>query len=63
MKDDEEDEHLFSDKDRYTVEQLNMFLDETKGKSDVEFSNYFPDLGKFVLLIGCLNVNVMRDRK
>lgn len=31
----------------YTVEQINNFLDETKGKS-VELAEFFPDLNKFV---------------
>lgn len=33
--------------DLYTVEQINAFLDETKGKS-VEIGKFFPDLDKFV---------------
>jgi len=34
--------------DLYTVEEINAFLDETKGKSGVEIEDYFPDLEKFV---------------
>lgn len=40
----------------YTVEQINSFLDETKGKSGVEISDFFPDIDKFV-------ASVMRARK
>ncbi len=32
----------------YSVEQINAFLDETKGKK-VEIGNFFPDLDTFVL--------------
>jgi len=35
-------------KDMYTVEQINSFLDETKGKSGVEIEDYFPDIKKFI---------------
>ncbi|MGL5904911.1 MAG: hypothetical protein ACRCZO_19685 [Cetobacterium sp.] len=31
----------------YTVDQINAFLDKTKGKS-VEVGDFFPDLDKFV---------------
>ncbi len=34
--------------DLYTVEQINCFLDETKGKAGVEIGDFFPDLEKFV---------------
>lgn len=33
--------------DLYTVEQINAFLDETKGRS-TEVSEFFPDLDKFI---------------
>jgi len=42
--------------DLYTVEEINAFLDETKGKSGVEIEDYFPDLEKFVS-------SVMKARK
>jgi len=34
--------------DLYTVDQINSFLDETKGKAGVEIVDFFPDLEKFV---------------
>lgn len=34
--------------DMYTVDQINAFLDKTKGKVGVEVSNYFPDIEKFI---------------
>lgn len=36
--------------DLYSVEQINAFLDETKGKK-VEIGKFFPDLDKFVLSV------------
>ena len=36
--------------DLYAVEQINAFLDETKGKS-VDIGKFFPDLDKFVLSV------------
>ncbi len=39
----------------YSVEQINYFLDETKGKS-VQIEEVFPDLDKF-------DVSVMKVRK
>ncbi len=33
--------------DLYSVAQINVFLDETKGKK-VEVSDFFPDLDKFI---------------
>jgi len=35
-------------KDMYTPEQINSFLDKTKGKSGVEIGDYFPDGEKFI---------------
>jgi len=35
-------------KDMYTAEQINSFLDKTKGKSGVEIGDYFPDGEKFI---------------
>lgn len=35
-----------ADSDLYTVEEINAFLDETKGKSGVEVDDYFPDVEK-----------------
>ncbi len=35
-------------KDLYTVDDINRFLDETKGKVRVEVGTFFPDLEKFV---------------
>lgn len=37
-------------RDLYSVEQINAFLDETKGKK-VEIGKFFPDLDKFVLSV------------
>lgn len=37
-----------AEKDMYTLEEINSFLDETKGKAGVEVSDFFPDLEKFV---------------
>ncbi|XP_026109591.1 zinc finger CCHC-type and RNA-binding motif-containing protein 1-like [Carassius auratus] len=36
-----------TDQDLYTVEEINAFLDKTKGKAGVEVSHYFPDIEKF----------------
>ncbi len=36
------------EKNMYTLEQINSFLDETKGKAGVEVGDFFPDLEKFV---------------
>lgn len=41
--------------DLYTVEQINSFLDETKGRS-VNVEEFFPDLEKFI-------ASVMKARK
>ncbi len=35
-------------KDLYPLEQINSFLDKTKGKSGVEIRDYFPDVEKFI---------------
>ncbi len=35
-------------KDMYTVEQINSFLDETKGKAGVGVGDFFPDIDKFI---------------
>lgn len=45
-----------TDKDLYTVEEINAFLDKTKGKAGIEVSNYFPDIDKFTS-------SVLWDRK
>ncbi|KAI2647814.1 Transposon TX1 uncharacterized 82 kDa protein [Labeo rohita] len=37
--------------DLYTVDEINAFLDETKGKSGVEIKDYFPDVEKFILSV------------
>lgn len=37
-----------TDKDMYTVEQINSFLDESKGKAGVEVGDFFPDIDKFI---------------
>lgn len=34
--------------DLYTLEQINSFLDKTKGRAGVEVCDYFPDVEKFV---------------
>lgn len=52
MKDDEQwsEEYNMSKVtkiDLYTIDQINAFLDETKGKS-VKVGDFFPDLDKFV---------------
>ncbi len=36
--------------DLYSPEQINVFLDETKGRK-VEIGNFFPDLDKLVLSV------------
>lgn len=57
MKDDEWLEMTKeAEKDLYSVEQINSFLDQTKGKTGVEISDYFPDTEKFI-------VSVMRAKK
>ncbi|KAI7803377.1 hypothetical protein IRJ41_006155 [Triplophysa rosa] len=51
LRDDEEqwsDGEKIADNDLYTLEQINYFLDKTKGKSGVEIRTYFPDIEKFV---------------
>lgn len=35
-------------KDLYPLEQINSFLDKTKGKAGVEIRDYFPDAEKFI---------------
>ncbi len=51
MKDDESLSDLSdlykADDDLYSVEQINAFLDETKGKK-VEIGDFFPDKERFV---------------
>ncbi len=37
-----------TEKDMYTVEQINSFLDETKGKAGVGVGDFFPDIDKFI---------------
>lgn len=37
-----------TDQDLYTVEQMNAFLDKTKGKAGVDVTNFFPDIDKFI---------------
>ncbi|KAI2668920.1 Anthocyanidin 3-O-glucoside 5-O-glucosyltransferase [Labeo rohita] len=37
--------------DLYTVDEINAFLDETKGKFGVEIKDYFPDVEKFILSV------------
>lgn len=37
----------------YTLEEINVFLDETFGKS-VSVAEYFPDVDKFVSSVGIL---------
>ncbi len=52
--DDMRDNERWSDvssefvKDLYPLEQINSFLDKTKGKSGVEIRDYFPDVEKFI---------------
>ncbi len=51
LRDDDEqwsDAAKMSDNDLYTLDQINYFLDETKGKTGVEISYFFPDIEKFV---------------
>lgn len=36
------------EKDLYSVEEINSFLDKAKGKAGVEVHKFFPDLDKFV---------------
>jgi len=56
VKDSEEWLDKIDERDLYTVEQINSFLDVTKGKSGVEIEDFFPDTEKFV-------VSVMKARK
>lgn len=37
-----------NEKDLYSVEEINSFLDKTKGKAGVEVHKFFPELDKFV---------------
>ncbi len=39
------------EKDMYTLEQINSFLDETKGKAGVEVGDFFPDLESLLPLL------------
>ncbi len=50
MRDDEQWSDEFKDvvKDLYPLEQINYFLDKTKGKAGVEIRDYFPDVEKFI---------------
>ncbi len=51
LRDDDElwsDAAKMGDNDLYTLDQINNFLDETKGKTGVEISDFFPDIEKFV---------------
>ncbi|KAI7804072.1 hypothetical protein IRJ41_023705 [Triplophysa rosa] len=34
--------------DMYTIDQINTFLDKTKGKTGVDVSEHFPDVEKFI---------------
>ncbi|KAI7811476.1 hypothetical protein IRJ41_016490 [Triplophysa rosa] len=34
--------------DLYTIDQINTFLDKTKGKTGVDVSEHFPDVEKFI---------------
>ncbi|KAL1268630.1 hypothetical protein QQF64_033993 [Cirrhinus molitorella] len=51
-----DDERKETEKDLYTVAEINSFLDKTKGKVGVEVSNYIPDTEKCI-------ASVMRARK
>ncbi len=44
-------------KDLYTVDEINRFLDETKGKVRVEVGTFFPDLEKFVASVAWIRKN------
>lgn len=44
-------------KDLYTVDEINRFLDETKGKVRVEVGTFFPDLEKFVASVAWIKKN------
>lgn len=50
MKEDEQwtDTSKGGEKDLYTLEQINSFLDNTKGRAGIEISDYFPDIDKFI---------------
>lgn len=49
MRDDEQwSEMSEMAKDLYPLEQINSFLDKTKGKAGVEIKDYFPDIEKFI---------------
>ncbi len=44
-------------KDLYTVDEINRFLDETKGKVRVEVGTFFPDLEKSVASVVWIKKN------
>lgn len=50
MRDDEQWSEEFKEvvKDLFPLEQINSFLDKTKGKAGVEIRDYFPDVEKFI---------------
>lgn len=50
MRDDEQWPDVSKEvvKDLYPLEQINSFLDKTKGKAGVEIRDYFPDAEKFI---------------
>lgn len=58
MREGEQDSDRLEEtgEDLYTVEEINAFLDKTKGKAGVDVGNYFPDIEKFVK-------SVMKARK
>lgn len=58
IREDEQWSDVFkrAENDLYSLEQINAFLDQTKGKAGVEISDYFPDVEKFI-------ASVVRARK
>ncbi len=63
----EQDDDQWSDfargtkKDMYTVEQINSFLDETKGKAGVGVGDFFPDIDKFISSVWARKVSSLEE--
>lgn len=57
-RDDEKwSDSLYLAKGLYTVDEINRFLDETKGKVGVEVGAFFPDLEKLVASVAWVRKN------
>ena len=59
-------ESFLQNVDRYSLEEINIFLDDTFGKS-IQVKDYFPDVGKFnksvTTLQKVVGLDLLDDRK